>query len=42
MKLTVEMTMSIITEMGVRRKPIVNVSSSENLIHTKSNAVTVG
>lgn len=36
------MTISIITDIGVNLKPILNVSSSLNLNHVKSNAVTVG
>ncbi len=36
------MTMSIITEIGVRRKPMLNVSSSVNFSQVKLNTVTVG
>ncbi len=42
MKLTVVITMSINTESGVSRKPMLNVSNSVNFSHVKLNTVTVG
>ena len=36
------MTMSIITLIGVRRKPMLKVNSSVNFIQVKLNTVTVG
>ena len=42
MKLTVVITMSINTEIGVRRKPMLKVSNSVNFNHVKLNESTVG
>ncbi|CUP99789.1 Uncharacterised protein [Segatella copri] len=42
MKLTVVITMSINTEIGLRRKPMLKVSNSVNFNHVKLNTVTVG
>ena len=36
------MTMSIITLIGVRRKPMLNVRASVNFSQVKLNTVTVG